>query len=122
VEHPVRLSVPATRDHVRVARLTAAVVAERLNFDIAEIDDVLIAIDELTNALIEAGPQSDIDFRFTQMRGVFVAMGNATVMTPVSMSNLSRRLLTAAVDSFEVAEIDGVARFRLTKRPTPAWR
>jgi hypothetical protein len=122
VEHPVRLSVPGTHHHVRVARLTAAVVAERLNFDIEDIDDVLIAIDELTNALIEAGPSSDIDYRFTQYRGVFVAMGNATVMTPVNISNLSRRLLTAAVDSFEVAEIDGVARFRVTKRATPARR
>ena len=87
-----------------------------MDFDIEEIDDVLIAIDELTNALIEAGPSSDIDFRFTQLRGLFIAVGNATVMEPVYVSDMARRLLSGAVDSFEVAEVDGVARFRLTKR------
>jgi hypothetical protein len=113
---PVRLSVPASRGHVRVARLTAAVVAERLDFDIDEIDSILVAIDELTNALIGADPVSDIDFRFTNLRDVFVAEGTAIVLAPPHLSPLARQLLDVVADTFELYEVDGVARFRVTKR------
>jgi hypothetical protein len=113
---PVSLAVPATRGHVRVARLTAAVVAERLDFDIEEIDDVLVAIDELTNALLLADPVSEITFRFTHLRGVFVAEGSATVVLAPFLSDLARQLLVVVVDSYELSEIDGAAHFRLSKR------
>jgi hypothetical protein len=113
---PVCLAVPASRSHVRVARLTAAVVAERLDFDIEEIDDVLVAIDELTNALILANPVSEITFRFTHIGGVFVAEGNATVTMAPRLSDLARQLLDAVVDTDELSAPDGAGRFSISKR------
>jgi hypothetical protein len=113
---PVSLAVPATRGHVRVARLTAAVVAERLDFDVEEIDDVLVAIDELTNALLLANPVSDITFRFTHLGGVFVAEGNAVVVLTPLLSDLARQLLEVVVDRYELSAMDGLAHFRLSKR------
>lgn len=112
----VRLSVPASRAHVRVARLTAAVVAERLDFDIEEIDDTLVAIDELTNALIDARPTSEIDFRFAQVDGAFVAEGSATVGRATRLTDLAHQVLDIVVDRFELSERDGLAHFRVTKR------
>jgi hypothetical protein len=115
----VRLTVPPSFDHVRVARLTAAAVAERLPFDVEDIDDVRVAVDELSSALIEAGPVSDIEFEFAQLRDVFVAEGSATVVMHPHLSELARHVLCIVVDGFELSETEGVAHFRATKR-TPA--
>ena len=112
----VRLSVPGSRAHVRVARLTAAVVAERLDFDIEEIDDTLVAVDELTNALIDAEPISDIDFRFSHVNGAFVAEGTAVVGREPQLTELARQVVDLVVESFELTENEGLAHFRLTKR------
>jgi len=112
----VRLSVPPSFEHVRVARLTAAAVAERLPFDVEDIDDVRVAVDELSSALIEAGPVSDIDFEFAQQRDVFVAEGSATVVMHPHLNELARHVLRIVVDRFELSENAGVAHFRATKR------
>lgn len=116
LERPVRLSVPAARDHVRVARLTAAVVAERLDFDIDEIDDVLVAVDELTNAIIQARPTSEIEFQFAEDGGAFVADADAEVAGTPTLGPLARQVLLAVVDDFELTERAGHAHFRLHKR------
>jgi hypothetical protein len=115
----VRLSVPASRAHVRVARLTAAVVAERLDFDIDQIDDTLVAVDELTNALIDSEPISEIDFRFAHLDGAFVAEGSATVGQSPKLSELARQVLDVVVDDFELSDSAGLAHFRVTKRSSP---
>ena len=112
----VRLSVPASRAHVRVARLTAAVVAERLDFDFDEIDDTLLAVDELTNALIDAVPGSEIDFRFASLHGAFVAEGTATVARAPRLTEVACQVLDLVVDGFELWESAGLAHFRVTKR------
>jgi hypothetical protein len=119
VAEGVRLSVPATYEHVRVARLTAAAVAERLPFDVEDIDDVRVAIDELCSALIEAGPVSDIDFEFAPLRDSFVAEGSATVVTRPHLNELARHVLGIVVDGFELSETGGRAHFRATKRRPP---
>jgi hypothetical protein len=116
LDQPVRLAVPASRGHVRVARLTAAVVAERLDFDIDEIDDVLVAVDELTNALIHAQPTSEILFRFAREGDAFVAEGTAAVNAAPHLSTLARQVLGVVVDDFDLFTADHHAGFRITKR------
>jgi hypothetical protein len=121
LSQPVCLSVPATRGHVRVARLTAAVVAERLDFDIEEIDDVLVAVDELTNALIQAQPTSEITFRFSPRDGELVVDGDTTVIGEPALSELARQVLGAVIDDFELSLHDGHAHFRASKRAHSAY-
>jgi hypothetical protein len=111
----VHLTVPASRGHVRVARLTAVAVAERLGFDVKEIEDVRVAVDELANALIAAGPISEIAFEFAHLGDVLVAEASAIVTTPPQLSAIARRVLGVVVDGFELSEIDGFARFRAIK-------
>src|SRR3954466_16035285 len=48
----VRLTMPATPQLLRVARLTAAGLAGRLGFSVDEIEDVKIAVDELCFAVV----------------------------------------------------------------------
>ena len=115
LSQPVCLSVPASRSHVRVARLTAAVVAERLDFDVDEIDDVLVAVDELTNAVIQAQPTSEIMFRFSPRDGEFVVDADATVVEQPELSRLARQVLGAVVDGFELSADAGHAHFRACK-------
>jgi hypothetical protein len=112
----VRLSVPPSFSNVRIARLTAAAVASSLPLDIDAIDDVLIAIDELSSALIEAGPLRDIDYTFTRSQGVFVACGTTTVTNHPQLNDLARGILDVAVDDFELSESNGRGHFRATKR------
>jgi serine/threonine-protein kinase RsbW len=115
LSQPVCLSVPASRSHVRVARLTAAVVAERLDFDIDAIDDVLVAVDELTNAIIQARPTSEIMFRFSPRDHELVVDADATVLGHPALSELARQVLGAVVDRFELSEQAGHAHFRANK-------
>jgi hypothetical protein len=100
---------------VRVARLTAAVVAERLDFDVDAIDDVLVAVDELTNALVQARPTSEIMFRFAPHDREFVVDADASVVGHPALSELARQVLGAVVDHFELSERAGHAHFRATK-------
>jgi hypothetical protein len=116
----VCLSVPASSGHVRVARLTAAVVAERLSFDIEEIDDVLVAVDELTNAILQARPTSVIAFRFAPDNGAFVVDADATVLGEPQLSEIARQVLGIVVDEFELTETDGHAHFHVNKRAVAA--
>jgi hypothetical protein len=116
LSQPVCLSVPGSRSHVRVARLTAAVVAERLDFDVDAIDDVLIAVDELTNAVIHAQPTSEIMFRFSPRDDEFVVDADATVVGHPALSALAFQVLGVVVDDFELSEQSGHAHFHATKR------
>jgi hypothetical protein len=116
LSQPVCLSVPASRSHVRVARLTAAVVAERLDFDVDEIDDVLVAVDELTTAIIQAQPTSEIMFRFSPRDGEFVVDADATVVRTPELTTLAYQVLRAVVDDFELSTSHGHAHFCATKR------
>ena len=116
LSQPVCLSVPGSRSHVRVARLTAAVVAERLDFDVDDIDDVLVAVDELTNAIIQAQPTSEIMFRFSPRDGEFVVEADATVVGMPALTTLAFQVLGAVVDDFELSEHAGHAHFRASKR------
>jgi serine/threonine-protein kinase RsbW len=116
VAEVVRLSVPGSLEYVRVARLTAAAVAPRLGFDIEEIEDLRVAVDELASVVIEAGNEAEISFMFSNLGDTFVVEGSAAVVREVSIDDLSRQILSVVVDDFELDAVDGVARFRASKR------
>ena len=115
----VRLSVPGSLEYVRVARLTAAAVAARLGFDVEEIEDLRVAVDELASVVIEAGTGGELSFTFSNLGDAFVVDGTAPVSTAPTIDDLTRQILSVVVDTFELAESDGVAHFRVTKRTSP---
>ena len=53
VAGPVELTVPARSEHLRVLRLVTASIAASLEFDVDQLDDLRIAIDELCGGLVE---------------------------------------------------------------------
>jgi anti-sigma regulatory factor (Ser/Thr protein kinase) len=60
----VELSIPVKADLVVLARLTAATVASRAQFDVEEIEDLRLAVDELCISLVEGMEGGRLDLRF----------------------------------------------------------
>jgi hypothetical protein len=115
----VRLSFPGSLEYVRVARMTATAVGARLGFDVEEIEDLRVAVDELASVVIEAGEGAEVSVTFSDLGGSFVVEGRATVRTEPRLDDLTQQILRVVVDDFELSVNDGVAEFRATKRPAP---
>src|SRR5437868_5952482 len=64
-EDVVRLSVPAALEYVRIVRLTGSGVASRLGFDIEEIENFRVALDELASMAIDAASGGELEMTFS---------------------------------------------------------
>jgi hypothetical protein len=115
----VHLSLPPSPVHLRVARAAAAAVADRVGFTEDEVEDVSVAVNELTSALMQAGPRSDIALEFTHQRDRFTAEGDATVDVQTRLSDVAQEILDLVVDRFEMSQVDDHAHFRAVKRSMP---
>ena len=118
VAEVVRLSVPGLLEYVRVVRLTAAAVASRFGFDVEEIEDLRVAVDELASVVIEAGIGGEVTLTFSNLGDMFTVEGSGPVDGEPVLDDLTRQILSVVVDAFEIATTDGVAHFRATKRST----
>jgi hypothetical protein len=116
----VRLSVPGSLEYVRIVRLTTAAVAARLGFDVEEIEDLRVAVDELVSVVIEAGDGEEITLTFSNTGDTFVVEGSAPVGSDPQLDVLTKQILGVVVDEFDVSATDGVAHFRAAKRTQPA--
>jgi serine/threonine-protein kinase RsbW len=112
------LTVPARPEFLRLVRLAAADTGARANFSIEEIDDLRIAVDELTYALIGDDPVDDaLTLRYSASPGLVEIEGTCAARAePAEVSSLSRSIIGAVVDEYEVYDRDGMRRFRLLKR------
>jgi len=119
VAEVVSLTVPGSLEYVRVIRLTAAAVAARLGFDVEEIEDLRVAVDELASVVIEAGRDNEITLKFSNFGDTFIVEGTASVDREPALDALTRQILTVVVDDFELGVADGVARFRASKQAAP---
>jgi anti-sigma regulatory factor (Ser/Thr protein kinase) len=118
----VHLTMPATPQLLRVARLTAAGLAGRLGFSFDEIEDVKIAVDELCFALVGSKGRAGsltLTYRLGDQQleiigeGTFAADGPEPAPAP---SELSAQILAAVVDDHELSRDGDTMRFRLVKR------
>ena len=116
----VRLTMPAVPQLLRVARLTAAGLANRLGFSYDEIEDVKIAVDELCFVLVGSkGRDGTLTLTYI-LDGETLAIEGVgdfgdTAVDPAP-SELSAQILSAVADEHEVARDGGEVRFRLVKR------
>ncbi|MGD9797054.1 MAG: hypothetical protein AB7H43_00445 [Acidimicrobiia bacterium] len=118
----VLLTMPASPDLLRVARLAAAGLAGRLGFNFDEIEDMKIAVDELCFALVgDHGAEGvlTLTFRLDRDRLEIEGIGrfdHERATTPPAPSELSALILDAVVDEHELSLVHGNPRFRLVKR------
>jgi serine/threonine-protein kinase RsbW len=118
VTETVRLMVPAALEFVRIARLTASGVASRVGFDVDEIEDLRVAVDELSSILVEAAGGDELQLAFTPTTDGIEIEGRTRVTdsrTP-DVDELTRQILAAVVDEYGVDTQNGEARFRCVKR------
>jgi serine/threonine-protein kinase RsbW len=114
----VSLTVPARPEYLRLVRLAAADTGARAELSIEEIDDLRIAVDELSYALLGDDPSEEtLTLRYVASAGVVEIEGACPAPDePVEVSQLSKSIIGAVVDEHEVSVRDGVRRFRLVKR------
>ena len=117
----VRLTMPATPQLLRVARLTAAALASRLGFSFDEIEDVKIAVDELCFALVGSRGREGsltVTYRLSDRQLEISGEGDFAVDGEQAQApnELSAQILAAVVDEHELTREGEAMRFRLVKR------
>ena len=116
-----KLVVPAVPSSLRLARLTASSLAADLDWPLDDIEDLRIAVDELTAALIAGAPGETLELEFHQDGTALVVEGScATDAALEPLDPLALELLELTTDRFSVDGSDGRRRFSIEKAPAPA--
>ena len=116
----IKLSIPASPAYLQVVRLIAAGLATRLRFTIDEIEDLKIAVDELSAYLTGAqGREGNLDISFVVHENKLEISG-AGRFSPgqkvrTDLTELSRMILHTVVDSASLQQADGTPVFELVK-------
>jgi len=117
VREEVRLALPATAAHVRLARLTVASLAAGLGFSFDTVEDLRIAVDELCYLVGAGGRDGSITLRFDIDDDALVITGEGAARAqPSDARRLSEQILAATVDSYELGGSDGRVVCRLVRR------
>jgi anti-sigma regulatory factor (Ser/Thr protein kinase) len=108
----VTLTVPAQPVYVRLARLVGAGMASDLEFDIARLDDVRLAIGEACSLAVRSGAPT-IQLRYSSHDGRLEVHGDTP--TPIaaigdsdrSLTELVRQILSVACSDHQLAADGG---------------
>jgi serine/threonine-protein kinase RsbW len=119
-EGRIELVLPADTRLVRVARLVASGIATTAGFDVEEVEDLRIAVDELCTALVEGGDGGALYLGFDLKDGEVAIIGTTTAagfaaFEPERLA-LSRQILAVVVDDHELHTDHGQISVRLLKR------
>ena len=116
----VTIKIPASPAYIGVVRLVAAGLATRLRFTIDEIEDLKIAVDELSAYLTGSqGRDGEIEIAFSidesriSIRGEGQLAPGQKVRT--ELTDFSRMILDTVVDTATLEQLDGSPIFELSK-------
>jgi hypothetical protein len=118
LDGPIELTLPADTRLLRLVRLVASGLASTAGFDVDELEDLRIAVDEAVAALLEGGDGSRLELRFDIDHRVVTMLGQTPANSvPLNGARLeiSRQILAAVVDEHEV-DCDDSIRVRILKR------
>lgn len=117
---PIRLTIPAEPQLLRLARMTAATVCADLDFSIQDIEDVRVAVDELAALLIQdADGDAVLDLCFGSDHDSMIVIGeiHGSSGEVPTIHPVAAELLGLVADSYELRLGDGgEPGFRLVKR------
>ena len=116
----VSISIPASPVYIQVVRLVAAGLASRLEFTLDEIEDLKIAVDELSAYLTGTqGREGTLQINFTigEARIEITGVGNFAPGQKVrtDLTEFSQMILSTVADSATLAQPDGGPTFSLVK-------
>jgi serine/threonine-protein kinase RsbW len=120
----VELTLPVEADLVALARFAAATIASRANFDVEEIEDLRLAVDELCVSVLDGATDGRLELRFLRDGGqvevacVFVpsAVDHPDGSGVEYRNDLSDRIVDALVDEHGQDTQGGHPRAWLRKR------
>lgn len=116
----IELVLPADTRLVRVARLVASGVATTAGFDVDEVEDLRIAVDEVCTALVEGGDGSPLFLGFDLGDGEVTVVGSTKASGGAAFEPdrlaLSRQILAVVVDEHDISANHGQISVRVSKR------
>jgi serine/threonine-protein kinase RsbW len=119
---PVRLTVPAESRYVRLVRLAAAGVATDAGFDVDDVEDLRVAVNELFALLVDDSedPAGTVEVIYTQLDGGVSVEGSRQLSgdhpAASGPEDLALEILRVVVDEHSFEE-DGSRRwFSVVKR------
>ncbi len=118
----IELTIPVRTDLVVLARLTAATLASRVGFDVEEIEDLRLAVEELCLSLVRNGDDGRLRLRYTREGDDGIAIACTFEAAPgrglreLPVDDLSIRILDALVDEHGRSSEGGHKRAWLRKR------
>ncbi len=116
----VSVNIPASPEYLKVVRLMASGLASRLGFTIDDIEDLKIAVDELSAYLTGAqGREGTLDIAF-QIDGDTIEIrgtGNFPAGTKVrtDLTEMSKMILDTVADDARLEQANDAPTFRLSK-------
>lgn len=123
IDEEIHLCFPADAQHVRLARLVASGLAVTAGFDVEEVADFRIAVDELCATLLETTDHS-VALTFRVEGGKVEVAGQTTGPAPSPPDplrmDLARQILDVVCDGYDLDLVDGRAVFHLTKHAAQA--
>ncbi len=114
----VRLRLPASLEYVHVVRLTTLGLASRLGFDVDDIEDLRIAVNELANVAVEEADHGELEVVFAIGDDELRIDGRVPV-APHAQPNidaLTEQILDAVCDEHTFEVVDGCAHFTCRRR------
>ena len=119
IDGTIELTIPADARLLRLVRLLASGLATGAGFDVDELDDLRIAVDEAVSALLEGGGGTPLPLRF-DVDGSSVAMTgetpNANGALDEDRLELSTQILAAVCDEHDLSVDGGTVRVRICRR------
>lgn len=115
---PVHMVIPADPRMLRFARLAAATMAVDLSFSLEEIEDLRVAVDELSAVAIEdLDASAELELCIGIQGQDLVVEGEVRRAGAVpELHPVARELIEMLTDDYDLAERDGGRVFRLVKR------
>ena len=120
IDGTIELTIPPEPRLLRLVRLVASGLASTAGFDVDELDDLRIAVDEAVSALLEGGAGAPLPLTFrvgdgsVEMSGA-VPMADADALDQDRVE-LSTQILGAVCDEHELGVVDGSVRVRICRR------
>ena len=110
----IRLTLPALPSYGRVARLAVTGLASRNGYSYDEVEDLRIAIGEAFGVLVpEARPGGRLELTCLLLPDALDVTATRRPPAPIEqVTDLSRQILAAVVDSAEIDEPGGRIRVR----------
>ena len=116
----VSIKIPASPQYLGVLRLVAAGLAARLKFTLEDIEDLKIAVDELSAYLTGSqGRDGELEVRFTVIGDRIEIEGRAALepghKVRTDLTEFSQMILDTVADSASLQQLDGTPTFNLVK-------